>query len=551
MRKVLLAASLIFISLLFITGCGNEQSGEATIDGGLAAERYAVIAWNDLGMHCMDHDYSVFAILPPYNNLHAQLIDRLTGKPVTSGVTLTYQATTDTRGSINTTSKGKTNFWEWVYSLFGVQLKENMGLAGNPVQGLKPAPMKYDQVAGFWKADGIPTIPYDDKGNSNYYSMVKIVAKDRRGAVLATTRTVLPVSDEMACSHCHTSGTGDPAAQPTPDWVYDTNPEKDWKRNILLLHDNRNLGKDLYTGALAQNGYAAEGLLPTSDSGKPILCANCHGSNALGKPGVTGIRQLTTSIHSWHAVKAMDDNTGMPLDETLDRTGCYYCHPGSTTQCLRGIMGIAKNPDGSSKLECQSCHGRMSRVGADGRTGWVDLPKCQNCHYRSDSGQYVQDTSAFDASGNFREAESIFSTGGALYKLGATHGNMQCESCHGSTHAEYATGEANDNVQSSHLQGYPGVIAECSACHLWSLPLTANGGPHGLHTIGTIWLYTHIAAAKNNLKDCAVCHGEDYKGTRLSMTFTARRFSFGPIRKTYAQGEMVGCYDCHNGPVKK
>ena len=47
---------------------------------------YALIAWNDLGMHCMDgKDFSVFTILPPYNNLHAQLVRRSTGELVTSG----------------------------------------------------------------------------------------------------------------------------------------------------------------------------------------------------------------------------------------------------------------------------------------------------------------------------------------------------------------------------------------------------------------------------------------------------------------------------------
>ncbi len=72
--------------------------------------RFALVAWNDLGTHCMDNHYPVFAILPPYNNLHVQLVDRLTGKPVTAGVTITYEATTDTHGSINTTSSGKTDF---------------------------------------------------------------------------------------------------------------------------------------------------------------------------------------------------------------------------------------------------------------------------------------------------------------------------------------------------------------------------------------------------------------------------------------------------------
>jgi hypothetical protein len=46
-------------------------------------------AWNDVGMHCMDgNDFSVFSVLPPYNNLHAQLKDK-NGRLITSGVTVT------------------------------------------------------------------------------------------------------------------------------------------------------------------------------------------------------------------------------------------------------------------------------------------------------------------------------------------------------------------------------------------------------------------------------------------------------------------------------
>lgn len=543
MNKTLLIVTLL--SLLLITGSGTSTEG--AVFG-----RCSLIAWNDLGMHCMDHDYSVFAILPPYNNLHAQLIDGMTGRAVTSGVTITYEAVTDTHGSINSTSSGKTNFWDWVFSLFGASPPVNMGLAGNPAPSASPAPMTYDVARGFWKAEGIPLTPYDNALSSNYYPMVKVVAKDLAGNILATTKVVLPVSDEINCSHCHSSGIGDPAAQPSPDWVYDPNPDKDWKRNILLLHDNRNGSKALFADAIGQSGYAAAGLLITSDMGTPILCARCHRSNALGTTGVTGIKQLTTSIHSWHATHAMDDNTGMPMDLTLNRTACYYCHPGSTTQCLRGTMGIAKNPDGTDKLECQSCHGVMSKVGMDGRSGWIDLPKCQNCHYQGADGNYVRDVTAFDLSGNFRQAVSIFSSDAALFKVGATHGKMQCEACHGSTHAEYATSEDNDNVQSIQLQGYAGVIAECVVCHPRGIAAPGNKGPHGLHVIGTPWLLPHSQVARTGTTICTSCHGMDYRGTKLSKAFKYRTFTYyfnGMGRKTYAKGEVVGCYDCHNGPT--
>ena len=43
-----------------------------------------LFAWNDLGMHCMDTDYSVFTLLPPFNDLNAQLM--VNSKLVSSGL---------------------------------------------------------------------------------------------------------------------------------------------------------------------------------------------------------------------------------------------------------------------------------------------------------------------------------------------------------------------------------------------------------------------------------------------------------------------------------
>src|SRR5512135_942820 len=74
----------------------------------------ALLGWNNLGMHCMDSDYSVFSILPAYNTIEAQLI--VNGKLVKSGsgYTMTYQAVADPAGSINTSSIGKGNFYSFV-----------------------------------------------------------------------------------------------------------------------------------------------------------------------------------------------------------------------------------------------------------------------------------------------------------------------------------------------------------------------------------------------------------------------------------------------------
>src|SRR5579864_1662835 len=106
-----------------------------------ASGSYTIVGWNDLGMHCMDGDYSVHAILPPYNTIHAQLIDA-NGKLVKSaaGITVTYQAIADPSGSINTTSAGKSNFWQFARPIFGAALLPDTGLTGNQMPGTRNAP---------------------------------------------------------------------------------------------------------------------------------------------------------------------------------------------------------------------------------------------------------------------------------------------------------------------------------------------------------------------------------------------------------------------------
>jgi hypothetical protein len=395
-------------------------------------------------------------------------------------------------------------------------------------------------------------MPYDDQGLKNYYPMVKVVAKDASGIQIASTKVVLPVSDEMSCVSCHASG-GSNAAKPTAGWVNDADPEKDWKKNILRLHDEKFPNAIATAGMLAS--YTGGTLLATANAGQPVLCAACHKSNALATPAKAGIKSLTEALHARHA-GVQDPTTGLTLDNLSNRDSCYLCHPGSKTKCLRGVMGNAKNPDGSNAIDCQSCHGNLSKVGQAGREGWLDEPTCQGCHDKDASGNFTRYTTVFANNGLLRTTlDNRFATnantpvnGASLYRFSKGHGNLQCEACHGATHAVYPSTHANDNVQSLELQGHIGTIAECTVCHA-TTPSTTTGGPHGLHTVGQTWIASHRNAARNNgTATCAVCHGANYRGGVLSKTSMARSFSVEGGTKTFSAGQQIGCYVCHNGP---
>ena len=145
----LFTAGLLAIGLLV--------SGKAS--AALTDHDYAVLAANDLGMHCADLDYKIFSILPPFNVVHAQVIrvgdaDRLPIVMDDSKIDVRYSATsspTDPAGSnsINTTSANlpgvfKTNFWQQTnatVSLPGSNNKKTLG-------GFGYAPLYPNVLAG-------------------------------------------------------------------------------------------------------------------------------------------------------------------------------------------------------------------------------------------------------------------------------------------------------------------------------------------------------------------------------------------------------------------
>lgn len=545
-RKVLI---LICTSIAVFALQAHAGTGKPTL-----------IGWNNLGMHCMDDDYSVFSILPPFNTIDAQLIDA-NGKLVLNpaGFSVTYEAVADPDGSFNTTSLGKTNFWDHAFDLFGATLSPDVGLTGLKMPGAtnQPQPISFSSMMNAFEGAGIPICPKDDQGRKNTYPMMKLTARDTTGSVLATTDIVLPVSDEMDCRACHASTAG-PAAKPALGWVNDPNNKRDFRLNILRLHDQLNASNPLMASALAANAYDAAGLEATVNAGTAVLCARCHTSEALPGSGVSGISRLTIAMHSKHA-NVIAPSNGLTLDAVSNRSSCYQCHPGSATRCLRGAMGSAVAIDGTMEMQCQSCHGGMSTVGAKTRIGWVDEPQCGNCHTgtATDNSGLIRFLTAFDSNGNLRTPKNnTFATnantpaaGLSLYRFSKGHGGLQCSACHGSTHAEFPSSHRNDNLQSWRLQGHVGVLAECTACHK-TMPNTMTGGPHGMHPIGASWASSHGDAVEHGgWTSCAACHGADLRGTALSRAQGDRTFVLEEMgTKKFARGMEIGCYSCHNGP---
>lgn len=351
---------------------------------------HVVLGWNDLGMHCMNGDFSSLCVLPPFNNLWAQVIER--GSPprlLKDGIQLNY------RFPENSYSAGKLNFWDYEDRLFGVDLVPNIGLTGNGLTG----EMTWNGRA--FEVTGVPLTPFNDATPTieQPYQLAEVTVLDRLvNQILDQTTFVAPNSIEMHCDRCHSGGTIS---------VSD---------NILRLHDEEE-GTHLLRN-------------------KPVLCASCHASNALGTPGTREVPSLSEAIHGHHADEARN----------ID---CYDCHPGSKTQCLRDIMFI-------NGKKCQDCHGSIGQVASSiqaGRRPWLDEPKCGTCH------------PAFPENPN------------TLYRNSVGHGGLFCAACHNSPHAILPTVQPRDGLQALRVQGHVGTIKDCMVCHTVA---PTGPGPHGI-----------------------------------------------------------------------
>ncbi len=362
---------------------------------------YKVLAWNDLGMHCYNNDFSVMAVLPPYNTLWAQVVEMGGERPriVTSGVKVSYSF------ADNKESASKTNFWQYAKQLFGADLPPNVGLAGKGLAG------EMDARGDHFEAVGIPLTEFPDSNPTmrNPYQLADVVVTDAStGVELARTQVVVPTSSEMRCDHCH----GQNGIANTRNQVAATD---NVAMNILLLHDAKLAGR-----------YPVGHDTPLAQR-VPVLCAECHASNALNAAGVPGISSLSNAMHGQHAkVK----------DITADTNGCYNCHPGQTTQCLRDTMTVRKN------FTCQKCHGGIDKV-AQNPTPWLNEPRCDStgCH----QGKTMQTD--------------------ALYRNSKGHMGIYCEGCHDSTHAVATSREMADAVKFYSLQGKAGTLNTCTVCH--------------------------------------------------------------------------------------
>ncbi|WP_245628798.1 cytochrome c [Salidesulfovibrio brasiliensis] len=403
-------------------------------------DEYVLLAWNNLGMHCISDSYSEWVLLPPANDIWAQLIKR-GDKPqvVTENVKLTYTVEPGFEKPAD-----RSTFWKHVKSLFGAQPPDNVGLSGNGMSG----ELHLHKTLNSFEASLIPVEPYPEEGGYNPYPIFTVEARNATtGELLAVTKTVAPTATEMGCKNCH----GGP-------WRVDNlaGISQVSGRDVLKSHDR----------------LSNTELVKAAAAGNPMLCQKCHPDPVLNAKGQPELLNLPAAIHGLHA-------------NFLSGRGseaCEFCHPNrpdGPTKCLRGVHAQAD-------IGCVRCHGYLedhalsllkyekekgkagaerlmknlepryakSVAGINPRLPWMQEPDCRTCH--TDPGSKPD-----------RKTSLGFNTwtegGDKLYRLSLDKaGKMMCIACHNSPHANYPAvnkyGRNRDNLGPLQYQDNPRAI---------------------------------------------------------------------------------------------
>lgn len=416
-------------------------------------DKYVLLVWNDLGMHCISDDEKYFSFLPPANTLNAQLFKRgPKPKVITKGVDLVYEVE-----EMHAHPEKHSMFWKYAKVLFGADLPEGVGLGGKTVADTM------DVHGNGFAAEFIPVVPYRDDQKYSPFPMFTITAIDKTtGEKLISTKAVAPTSTEMGCKNCHG---GDYA------WNGISGVSDETSRNILAAHDR----------------YNGTTLLADAENGQPTLCQSCHADPAIGAPGKKGILNFSSAMHGFHA-------NYLP---NMDNASCNLCHPSSTkgnTNCYRGRHA-------KTGINCTNCHGRIEghalgllaaqpnieqaqvlsknlvptfindKSAIHPRKPWLMEPDCKGCHTN-----FSINTDGFSGTA-FNQWADGFSS---LYRNRTDNHGVRCIACHGSTHAVYGAEnlyeKQRDNMQPLQYQNMAGTIGthnNCKVCH--TIDMKVNG----------------------------------------------------------------------------
>ena len=327
-----------------------------------------------------------------------------------------------------------------------------------------------------------------------------------------------------SCVACHFDAMGGRIPSGS-SWTHGTRPHGQFKSERSVCNNCHDL-------------YRKAGL-------PPAACHDCHAGNGTASHpfGQAWLDKKSPTNHGITAKKNPAECTachGADYNGGTAGVSCYSCHfspagslvppgsswshgsvPHSSLSSYGVVCNNCHNTDrtyGNAPASCHDCHATGAAPHPTGQT-WLDrksatfhgvpakqnVAQCAACHgsdYNGGSSGVSCNKCHFGPSGTMVPQGQSWTHGTVPHSSLSSYGTV-CNQCHGLDRS-YGIGPAS-----------------CHDCH----------GSVASHQTGQVWLDRKSAAfhgipAKQNVLQCAACHGSDYRGGTAG----------------------VSCYTCHFGP---
>ena len=313
---------------------------------------------NDLGMHCADIDYQVFSILPPFNVVHAQVIEQGLKPKILNNeeIKVTYQATSNENDPILALDEGnnllsintgngsfKTNFWANSQQL----VAEGFAAAGAQAtigtaayQGLYPG-VQHSQPLGGADLSSLCDDPDNTAGCPSLLMAFEPSLEDT-GLPVPELHKLYPDNGESPILQTVTQKMPGDSNQPQTFESFVTDQ---------VFFENFGFG----TRLKERNWFAAEGIpiLPVDDSGRTnpyplmkISAVHKSSNDILAELDVVLPVASEADCQNCHVEPIDCADTGLPFSKQSSS-----CNGSAVTTTPFTVMTLDDNPPGLNRLE--------------------------------------------------------------------------------------------------------------------------------------------------------------------------------------------------------
>jgi nitrate/TMAO reductase-like tetraheme cytochrome c subunit len=225
----------------------------------------------------------------------------------------------------------------------------------------------------------------------------------------------------------------------------------------------------------------------------------------------------STEIYPAFKITATDGSTTLEHPITLyksDERNCKVCHASNSFENARPSKGWANLADSESDFK-------------------INILRLHDQKHPNAVRDNIKNLTNYDSAGLEASAKKT---------------TVRCTDCH-KVNAISGSGIKGISVLTNALHAvhteivdpYKVNMRSCITCHP-GFNITPRFGSQIMHSRGKKWIDDHDKFAEDGgAKDCKLCHGYDYQGTKMSKTESS--LSFGIV--SYRAGDQVSCFDCH------